>query len=176
LSVYGVDTNLAKAHGHALMAGGAGFVLVILSTLSLRMGRFETSFIYIPLVAVIMWPRQASRVMTSVMLFLMGMLLDILSAGPVGLWAMIYMISYAIIRPDLRSVNKGLMHEWGRFCLTLGLVNIIIACLTFFITGPTAWLPLILQSSTALIVFPLIYAIWKFLRDTFFSSDPGFIS
>ena len=62
-------------------------ILTILSVLSVNIFGRKVSLVFLPLIAVLLWPRIDSSIVSIVFILLFGLLLDLLSAGPLGLWS-----------------------------------------------------------------------------------------
>lgn len=154
--------NPAKSGAYALRGFLFGLLLVVLSLLSVRLGRyFSAEFTLIPLAAIFLWPRHASLPSSPIYIFSIGLLVDITSGGPLGLWALTYLIMFGAFRPDLQAHDAGLWSTWMRFGLWLLLSHAIILVLAvLFVDGRTAFLPMISQIIMAALLFPIVFYLY----------------
>lgn len=170
MRVVGDSGNIAKESGLALQGFSFGIVLSLLSMLSFRLAGFQASLIFVPLMAVFFWPREASRGLSSGFIFSLGLIVDFLSAGPPGLWAIIYLLCYGILRPDNRGTERHLRRLWLAYAGWCGLVAILIVLMGWiFIDGRTAVTATLSQVVISLVIFPFIYALYQAAH--FFSED-----
>lgn len=166
------NANIFKARGFAVQGAAFGVFLLVFALITFRLGRFEVALTFIPLVAVYLWPRHAATGLSSALIFLLGMAVDILSGGPVGLWAFIYLALYGVFRPDLRGRDKGLGSMWGVFCFWVAGAMIITLILgAIFVSGRTGTGALALQAIVALILFPVLYVLNKTVIQIFVDED-----
>ncbi len=169
---YGDGANLAKAQSLALQGWLFSGVLALLSMISIRLGPIEAAMTCMPLIAIFLWPREASFSLSAVMIFALGLGIDILSGGPPGLWALIYMSLYGILRPDLRVGDHNWRQMWLRFSgwvITAILIAVVLGAVA--IDGATAYWPLLMQGVAALLVFPVVYAARQGLRSLVMDPD-----
>lgn len=170
MRIVGDGGNIAKESGLALQAFGFGLVLSLLSMVSFRLAGFQASLTFVPLIAVFFWPKEASRGLSSFFIFCLGLIVDFLSAGPLGLWAVIYLLCYGVLRPDNRSAEKQLQSLWLAFAAWGGLVTLLIVLMGWiFIDGRTAATATLSQFAISLVVFPFIFALYQAAH--FFSED-----
>ena len=168
---YGESANIAKSRGLSIQGVMFGCVLAIVSMLTIRLGPIEASLTLIPLTAIFIWPRGSSRGMSSVFVFAIGLLVDVVRAGPPGLWAFIYLAFYGLFQPDLRSGVPTLKVLWPQFTLWLsGVVFIVIVIGKLFVQGRTSISALLMQAAIAALLFPVFFGIRQGLRQ--FVSDP----
>ena len=85
--------NMAKAAAPTML----GFFGVIVLMLPLRLFEGLVPTPIIPLVVVFFWSIYAPSYMPSVSVFLIGLLQDILTGGPLGLWALVYLITQYVV-------------------------------------------------------------------------------
>ncbi|MGJ8563451.1 MAG: hypothetical protein ACSHXY_07855 [Alphaproteobacteria bacterium] len=154
------SANLAKSSSYALQGLAFGLVLTFMSMTSFRLWGFEAAFTFIPLMGIFFWPRGASSGLSGVFIFGIGLSVDVLSAGPVGLWAFIYLACYGILRPDQRDGDYGFGNLWLQFSIWA----VIVAAILFFagwlfIDGITASGALASQLLLSLVVFPFVFAL-----------------
>lgn len=172
----GDNANIALSRGLSLQGGIFGLALAILSGLSIRIGPIEAGFTLVPLIAVFIWPRGASNMLSSYFIFTIGFFVDVLSAGPPGLWAFIYLAFYGLFRPDQRYGTPSLAALWPQFLLWL--LSAFIAAVfigQLFIEGRTSVGALVMQVVAAAFLFPVVYFVRQGLRHLVSDpSDPGY--
>lgn len=173
---YGDNANLAKARGLSLQGGAFSLTLAFLSSLSIRLGPIEAGLTFVPMIAIFLWPRGSSSGLSCIFIFLTGMIVDIVSAGPLGLSAIIYLALYGLLQPDQRSGQSQLKHLWPQFLVwVVAAFCAVLVAGQLFISGRTAWWPLFMQSLFAVLAFPMIFSIRQGLRQLISdSSDSGF--
>lgn len=170
MRIVGDSGNMAKESGLALQAFGFGLILSLLSMVSFRFAGFQAALTFVPLIAIFFWPKEASRGLSSVFIFCLGMIVDFLSAGPLGLWAMIYLLCYGVLRPDNRKTEKQLQSLWLAFAVWGGLVTLLVVFIGWiFINGRTAVTATLSQLAISLVIFPFIFALYQTAH--FFSED-----
>jgi len=76
--------------------------LTAISVLSLNIFGQTVSFVFLPLIGICLWPRTERVVISIIAILFFGLLLDLLWAGPLGLWALIFLTTFALFRPHLR--------------------------------------------------------------------------
>lgn len=158
-------SNIARARGLSLQGTLFGIALALVSVMTVRIWRIELGLGMIPLIAVFLWPRKSSPGLSSVGVFLTGLMTDIFSGGPLGLWAIIFLLAYGALQPNHRARDLPILVLWPRFfgwvCAAVFTVIIIGA---IFIPGKTAFLPFFLQALTAVLAFPFVYLMRQGLR------------
>lgn len=157
--------NIAKSRGLALQGGAFGLVLALVSIMTVRVGPMSASFGMIPLIAIFIWPRGASKGLSALCIFLIGLTVDLLSAGPAGLWALLFLFFYGVFQPDQRHRSVKFYGLWLRFTGWVVVATVLISVMgALFIPGRTAYLPLLLQAVMAALMFPALYVIRQVLR------------
>ena len=64
------NANIFKARGYAVQGGAFGVFLLVFALVTFRLGPLEVTFTFIPLIAVYLWPLNATRGLSSVFIFL----------------------------------------------------------------------------------------------------------
>ncbi len=148
------------------------FVLTVIGMLSMSLFGRVVSFSLLPLISVILWPRGASAVTSIIALLIFGLLLDVLTGGPLGLWALVYLAVFGVFRPHQRL--KPLKFR-GAFMQVLG--GLLFALALAFVL---AWLAnshrpqivlMLPPLAAALILFPVIYGARSLLKQWFGGAD-----
>ena len=164
------DLTPIKARILALQTGLALAVIVLLANISLNIFGFSLPFLFIPLGVIYFWPRGAEPDLTYLMLFLCGLFLDFLSGSSPGVWAMIFLLGWSVTRPYLYSKEVGLFLFWLSFSVWMGILALLFLVLGYWGRENIAYGNVLLQLTVAITVFPILYAVRLFLKNTFASS------
>lgn len=117
----------------------------------------------LPLITLFIWSVRTPTLTPPWLIFLTGVAQDLLSGGPMGVWALAYLIAFSIARP--RQVEGGIefMTVMGRF-LMVGAIALGIAALAgaAAVGAPTGITALITDGVLTIILFP-VFA-WLFAR------------
>lgn len=141
----------------ALQGFAAGTVLVILSTISFQISGFSFGLSFIPIVALMYWPKKASKSWSIVFVFILGLLQAIIGFSPLGLWAFCYLTLFLILGGEITFSNR-LSAAWGSFLVCILFVAIILYFVGQLILGQWPPLtPLITDSIASILVFPLLF-------------------
>lgn len=145
-----IDTRSGRAF-HAVLGLLFGIALVWAAQLRL----FGLSAVYLPVFALVLWPRYASKSLTIFCVFLLGLYMDLVTGGPAGAWALIYTFLVLIIRPRSREREKSIWYHWGQ-----GLIWLFVAIVLTAIAarlGVGAW-PQLLTTVQAFAITALLFA------------------
>lgn len=165
--------NLSQNYGKGGEWKGIALLilLVFLSVLNINVAGQTISFVFLPLVAVCLWPRTDKVIVSIIAIFLLGLLLDLLSAGPLGLWTLIFLAVFGVSRPHMRlrphTFSSALM-QW-LFVLVFAFVASYLLG-WFALSSRPDIIVLVYQSIAALLLFPLVYGIRHLGR--YILSDP----
>lgn len=134
--------------------------LVVISALNINFMSQSISLIFLPLIGVCLWPRIESPFISIIALLLFGLLVDVVSAGPLGLWALVFLAVMAIFKPHQRLKPHSFATAFRSWCLVLLFAFIASYLLGWFaLESRPDVLALLLQALTAFILFPLIYGL-----------------
>lgn len=95
--------------------------------------------------------------------FLVGLASDVLSAGPLGYWALIFLLVHIAAMQWPARPQWGFTGLWGMFALTISAVSVAgwaVACAYFL--GAVDWRPMAAGALAAIALFP-VFA-WPFRR------------
>lgn len=160
---------MAALHSHARAHAFHGFMITLVSLpfacLSFHLGYYALSFIWLPTVFIYLWPRQADVADTVIYMFILGLCLDFMSGGPIGVWALIFLISNFIFPHDLRDYSPHMKGLWGGYGGGL-IVNasLYVSLLSIFSQKITIPFMIIPQLALALLLFPFIFLLRKRVR------------
>ena len=111
-----------------------------------------------------LWPRQASPVPSALLLFAGGLWVDWATLGAPGQWALVFALTYAVVRPDQSEPMRGLGTSVWRVVMAL-LVGVPVFVLSgWFVYG--AW-PDGLALGRGLLVLLVTLPLIAVLRDVF---------
>jgi len=149
-------------------------VLTVLSVLSVNISSRQIGFIFLPLIAVCLWPRINSPIASIIFILLFGFILDILSAGPLGLWSIIFLTVFAFIRPHQRIKPQTFISTFRLWIAVLGFAFVAAYLLGWFAmrNRPDIW-PLLYQAAAAMVLFPAVYGMRHLGKNLLSDSDTG---
>lgn len=149
-------------------------ILTVLSVLSVNIIGRKVSFVFLPLIAIFLWPRIDTPIISIISILLLGFLLDILSAGPLGLWPLIFLSVFTLFRPDKRLKRYRFWSAFRKWIAVLTLAVVAAYLLGWFAMGrrPEIW-ALIYQAIAAVVLFPVVYGLRHLGRTLLSESDMG---
>ena len=149
-------------------------ILTTLSVLSVNILGRKVSFVFLPLIAVFLWPRVDTPVVSIIFILLFGLLLDVLSAGPLGLWSLIFLSVLALFRPHKRLRDHNFWSAFLTWLAVLALAVVAVYLLGWFAMGrrPETW-ALFYQAVAAVVLFPIVYGVRHLGRALLSDSDMG---
>lgn len=111
----------------------------------------------IPLVVVFFWSVYAPEFLPSVSVFIIGLLQDLLTGGPLGLWAAVYLVTQFIVMSQ-RSYFLGREQKvvWLGFALAAAGASLMLWLVMSLMSG--ALLPLrglLAQMAATVLIYPL---------------------
>jgi len=164
--------NITRSRSFALQ--GFLFVLTLIpfALIDFRAATVSISGLWIPLIGVYIWPKSAETSSSTVLIFLSGILLDLLSDSPTGMWALVFVLTFLIIRPNKRGTNVSRQLLWSGFVIWSAVVALgFLAMGAMSDTQTLSWRPMIMQLVVAGLVFPIISAGAQFARRI--ATDPA---
>lgn len=141
----------------ALQGLAAGTILVFLSTISFQISGLTYGLSFAPIIALMYWPKKASRSWSFFFVFILGMLQATISFSPLGLWAFCYLSLFIILGGEI-SFSHRLTAAWGSFFLCVLFVGIILYFVGRLVLGQ--WPSLISMATdlvASILIFPLIF-------------------
>ena len=135
-------------------------ILLLISTLNVNISGHTIGFIFLPLIGVCLWPRTDKAVVSIVAVLISGLLLDLLSAGPLGLWALIFLSVFAVSQPHMRP-NEFRLNMAFIQCLGFLIFAVIVSYLLgwFAMERRPDITALLFQALAYVILFPFIYGL-----------------
>ena len=134
--------------------------LTTLSVLSVDIFGRKVSFIFLPLTAIFLWPRIETPIVSIVFILVFGLLVDILSSGPLGLWALIFLSVFTLFGPYRRLKPYRFIPAFRLWLAVLVFTSIAAYFLGWFSIGrrPDIW-ALLYQAVAAIALFPFVYSL-----------------
>jgi len=119
------------------------------------------------LMAVYYWAVQRPDVFPPYAVFALGLLYDLLSAGPLGLWALVYVVIYGIVLTQrLLFVGRAFTLFWAGFLLAALVSGFFAWGLASLYFGQTLspW-PVLIQMAATVALFPLFAKLFELLQE-----------
>lgn len=150
----------SRRAGHLRQAVVLVFVLTVLGVINISAFGWNLSLQWLPLVAVALWPRGAYPIYSIIALLILGVFQDWVSFGVPGQWALIYLLTYAFIRPfeRIKTLNFGGGLVVWCIAMTVALVTIAFTGRVIYSDWPN-WVVLFRMAGIASLFFPLIWYI-----------------
>jgi len=141
----------------AVQGFGVGLLLVLLSQQGVAVGGLHFGFTFVPVAALLFWPKHASKAWSTIFVFLLGLFHDATSFGPTGLWAFCYVSIFTLLRTEFSNLSR-LARAYGAYFTYLSLMLIPLFVLGRLILGSwPPWIPVGADLLVSLSVFPVIY-------------------
>ncbi len=117
----------------AIIAGIALFLAGAVSIVGVTVFGFRAGFEFFPLLVLAIWPRDANRMVSLLLVFLGGIFTDWATGGIVGQWALVYTVIWGVLRPELRSAPYAFISLFLCWFATCGLAIILIGVSGWFV-------------------------------------------
>lgn len=157
--------NLARVARAAMptLLGVIG-ALMLASPLRLFQGSLPTPLI--PLVVVYFWSLYSPGHLPAASIFAIGLIQDLLSGGPLGLWPAIYLaVQYIALSQQSYFLGREVHVVWMGFAVAAMIVSVILWLFMSLFSG--ALLPiggLVLQMMTTIAVYPVFAIVFGSLH------------
>ncbi len=140
--------------------------LVLLMQLQYRLSFLDDLFPFLSLVGVYYWSIFKPRLMPVSVVFLLGLLQDILSGGPIGMMALLFiLVRLFVIRQGRRFLEREFLFNWLVFIMVspvFGLATWAIASL-YLKESQNIW-NIFGQSILTIVIFPLVTSALGWVR------------
>ncbi len=104
-----------------------GLLFVMIYAAPLRIGSVTIPMPLLPFMAIYFWSMTNPSVMPPPAIFMIGLFQDFLTGGPVGLWALTYLLSIAVLSTQREVfVGKGRSALWAGFALSILIASLIV--------------------------------------------------
>lgn len=121
----------------------------------------------IPMVLAFAWPLIRPSVLGPVVLAGLGLLLDILTYGPLGLWGLTFLAVYSVVlasRSFLAGQETAVLFVWYAACCVLAFVLAYVAMAVIAPT-PASLISVFLQLLPTLLLFPFAHRLIERFED-----------
>ena len=162
----------AQAFTLALQGLIRALILICFSLLSVTIGGVYIGFALLPVTAIYLWPFRAHYAWSMWAVLFAGLVQDMVSGGPLGMWAIINCILFLILDPASNQSKLGFLGHWGAFFLFLmtGLVLAFILARISLGQWPIFG-SILLQGFIAFTAFPIVYGFDRFFSHLLIQSD-----
>lgn len=112
----------------------------------------------LPLIAIFIWSSLRPRFMPPFIIFFIGIMQDLLTGGPMGIWALAYLTAMMIMRVRKEEgAPRELGPLWFRFVAVTAIATLVAwATGSLAIGGPAAVRPMLVEAAASILMFPLI--------------------
>ena len=107
---------------------------------------------------------QRKRDLPAITVFAAGLLMDVLTAGPLGYWAIIFLLTHTLANYYTKHAGKPRFGKlWFAFAITALTVSIFGWMLaSIYFLRLIDWQPMLIGGAVAIALFPLV--VWPFRR------------
>ena len=143
-----------------------GLIGVLILALPLRLFEGMAPTPIIPLLVVFFWSIYSPDHMPSPSVFLIGLLQDLLTGGPLGLWAVVYLVTQYIVSSQ-RAYFLGREQKvvWLGFTLAATGASLILWLVMSLMSGiMLPVLDLFIQVAATILIYPLFGAVFRQLH------------
>jgi len=160
-----LSSSSVASRGHIWQAVLTAFILSLLGIISFSAFGYQVSLQWLPLLAIALWPRNATPIVSVIAILLLGLFQDWLGYGVPGQWAFVYLLLFIIIRPFERL--KPL--HFGQASM-LWLMSSIFTAVTLTLTGRLIYgvwpdfARLLAPAFTATVLFPIFWILRQNLQ------------
>lgn len=146
-------------------------ILTVFGALHLNVMGQSVALTLLPFIGICLWPRYAHPILSIVIIFVMGLLMDFATNEPLGFRTLIYLTIFSVFRPDKRIKQHVFVSAFLQWFGILILAVILTYGLGWFVRGtrPDIY-ALINQAILATALFPVAYIVRIIFR--YFLTDP----
>ena len=150
-------TNNLLAFSYALQGLVLGIFLSFFAMLSIDLPGLVFGLTFLPLAAIFYWPEKASYSWSVFAVFVFGLFYDIISAGPLGVWALSLLVLYIVLGE--RAVRKpGFSEHIVGYALCVVFVFILVSVFGRLSMGHWPQIfGLLINALASIAVFPFLY-------------------
>jgi rod shape-determining protein MreD len=127
-------------------------------------GRFVTPAL--PLIPIYYWAVHRPELLPPLLIFALGLLQDFATAGPVGVWPVVYLVAYSVTLSQ-RNELEGLSMRfaWAVFGV-IALIGLLAGWFAYsiYMGGFVDVLPMVLQALTTALLFPVLVWVLVFME------------
>lgn len=119
----------------ALLAGLSLFIAGATSIAGLNLFGAHVGFGFVPLLVLTIWPRRANLLLSLGLVFIAGLFTDWATGGVNGQWALVFVLIWGFLRPELRSSPFSPIVLFLVWLATCGLAIAILSLSGYFVFG-----------------------------------------
>ncbi len=121
----------------------------------------------IPVAAIHFWVVRGPDRVSEAFVFLDGLMLDVLTSGPLGFWSIIYLAGYAVSLMLARRARRVRAGGWAALVIVVAvLAGAIWGVSSLYAFEVADWRPLVVASLAAALSYPLVALVMSLV-------DPG---
>jgi rod shape-determining protein MreD len=135
-----------------------GLALILVSMFPLRLSEGYLVTPAFALMPIYFWTLYRPDLMPPIAVFWLGLVQDLLTGGPIGLWCLIYLFTYGFLASQrLFLLTRIQGRGWQGFGLTMAVATLIAWATGTFVYGEflSPW-PLIIQGIVSVVLYPLV--------------------
>jgi len=117
----------------AVLAGVALLFAGALSIGGVNIFGWQFSFAFVPLVVLAIWPRDANSLLSLALVFAAGLFTDWATGTPWGQWALVFSVTWGVLRPELRSSPYAPVSFFFVWIATCGLAVVLLTLSGWFV-------------------------------------------
>ena len=136
-------------------------VLIFLSFLPVGRIFGSSTMPALAFIAVYYWAVVRPELLPPMAVFAIGLIFDLLSAGPIGLWAFVYLLAYALtVTQRFFLINAPFSVFWTGFGVAAGISGVVAwAAASLFFGQALAIGPILWHMGMTVALFPLVVAV-----------------
>lgn len=139
--------------------------LAVISTLSLKIYTLNISAIWMPYIAVFLWPRWSDFWLSPVLIMLGGLLVDLINGQYLGLSSILFLVLYILLRPREREDRFSMWQALIEYIMFAGPILLAVMLISSALIGQAvSWKSLVLQFAFSAVIFPAVFYLRQFLR------------
>ena len=161
MTFLGLQTPTKKM-SPALIAGAALFLTAAMTISGLNIFGARFGFEFFPLLVLVIWPRRAHTLMSLTLVWFAGFFTDWATGDITGQWALIFILVWGFLRPEMREAPFAPVSLFCVWVLTCLVTMAILSIAGYFIYGILPdFTPLGRQMSLATLLLPIILLLRK---------------
>jgi len=111
----------------------------------------------VPYIFIHIWVVNRPRLMPEWLVFLIGLLVDVLSHGPLGYWALIYLVGFVGATLTRDAARRSALSAAAAFAATLCVLGIVQwTVMSGYLLQRADWRPIALATAAAIGLYPLV--------------------
>ncbi|MBL4870946.1 MAG: hypothetical protein JKX72_08330 [Robiginitomaculum sp.] len=134
-----------------------GIVFVVIAMINLDLGFINIGFSLIPVTVIYLWPTRASYSWSLLFIFMLGIVNDMTSHGPLGIWSICYLLLFIIMEGGLNP-KASFRNAILGFFLSLVFVVLLAYIIGYLSLGhPPRMMGFVGSIFVALLYFPVFF-------------------